>query len=415
MTGISHGNYSADARSDGLLQIGSQAVQKNIFGNQFSSEDELLAYDIAFEVNQNLWDNFFISGMPLNGNTDAFDWEPKAGKNILNTRYQYNTNSSVSFEDVKTQMSGASVLEQGFFRNAEILKNAAAFNVNSTSVDAWTAFLSSNIGEKRQLKSGELDDNIISYSRFNKPFAAATTADADLADAGAWQGARQLSYDEVRFLAENIVAEVKKRGPFISLADFVNRRLAASTNDTSHMGTLDAAIKLTGLNRNFELDTRFQTTSENASNGSDAPDNNLDDFIDGYRYVDDGNFTTTQPSSQAWGMPGFLTQGDLLEPLAPAMTVRGDTFTIRTYGESSENGQVKARAWLETIVERTPDYLEKMPFDAIAGSGNKAIDSAQQQSYTTGQYTDGGLSLINKKFGRKFVIKSIRWLSPSEI
>ena len=257
---------------------------------------------------------------------------------------------------------------------------------------------------------------LFSFARHQRPADAVETKDADLDRAGAWVGARKLSDNEIRILAENIVIEVQKRGPFVSLADFVNRRLTDTDDEISHMGTLDAAIKASGLNSRFEDNSKYQTTAVNRGTRTDAPDNNHPTFKNSYRYRSSGGqYTTVQPKSQAWGLPGFLTQGDLLEPLAPSIAVRGDTFTIRTYGESSVNGEVKARAWLEVTVERTPHYVDSKAADATGSNGNAPADIPLIMQHATGQYVDGNLSDANKRFGRQFVIKSLRWLSSEEI
>jgi len=64
-------------------------------------------------------------------------------------------------------------------------------------------------------------------------------------------------------------------------------------------------------------------------------------------------------------MPGWLTQADVLSPLAPILTARSDTFVIRTYGEAptvnyAGNGprQESAKAWCEVTVQRIPDYVK---------------------------------------------------------
>jgi hypothetical protein len=404
-----HGGYAKSSDSQGLLQIGNQAVTRSVDGASLSSEDDVLAFDVAFEVNQNLWDRFFISGMPLSQGTQSFDWASGGNKPLWNTRYQYNANSSLGLSEAETLVSGADGLETAFWRNAELLKNKAAFNVNSTSVQAWTAFLSGTLGVKRPLKFGELEDDVVSFARHHRPVSAGNSVAADPGQAGAWIGGRKISEDELRTLAEKIVEEVRKRGPFVSVADFVNRRLRDATDETSHMGTLDAAIKATGLNVKFERDTEYQTTAVNSGGGES--DNNDDTFRNSYRYSSDA---TVQPDSQAWGLPGFLTQGDLLEPLAPSISVRGDTFTIRAYGESSENGLLKARAWLEVTVERSPRYVDAKAEGVTGGEGNIPTDTSLILQRATGQYVDGELSETNKKFGRQFVIKSFRWLNSEE-
>ena len=220
----------------------------------------------------------------------------------------------------------------------------------------------------------------------------------------------------MRMLAAKIVEEVKKRGPFVSVADFVSRRLVSDQDETSRMGAVDAAIEASGLNRNFETDTAYMSTSVNAGATTDAPDNNMETFQSAYRYLEADRWTTAQPRSKAWGMPGFLTQGDVLVPLAASLSVRGDTFTIRAYGESSENGVIKGRAWIEATVERSPNYLKhRKPGNASGLGGNTPTDSLQLIDHATGAYDDGDLDEVNKKFGRRYQIKSLRWLSPEEI
>ena len=408
-SGLSHGPSAKVIDSQGLLQIGSEAVSRTVAGTSLSSEEEVLAYDIAYEVNQNLWDRYFISGMPLRADTQSFDWNPEADKPLWNQRYQFNFDGGKSLDDAVTELSSGDGANTAFWENAKILKNKAAFNVNSTSVDAWITFLSGVIGIQRPTASGELDGTQVSFARHRNPFAAVDTEDADPDKSGGWSGARQLTDAEVRVLAANIVAEVKRRGPFVSIADFVNRRLTDEEDDLSSMGTLDAAIRTSGLNAEFENNPEYQSTTVNVGTNTDAPDNNLTDFKQNYRFQKDGSYTTVQPTSQAWGMPGYLTQGDILESIAPALSVRGDTFTIRAYGESSERGEVRARAWIEATVERTPHYIDS------SSSGNVPTDAAMLIDYGTGEYTEGGLTEINRKFGRKFVVKSLRWLNPDEI
>jgi len=106
------------------------------------------------------------------------------------------------------------------------------------------------------------------YSRTKYPVGIADTSRLSPENEDAWMGMRALSADEVNQLAIAIVEEVKSRGPFISLADFVNRRLTEENDITSHMGTLDAAIFKSGLNQKFYTDPTYSTSS--VSRGTDA-------------------------------------------------------------------------------------------------------------------------------------------------
>ena len=188
----------------------------------------------------------------------------------------------------------------------------------------------------------------------------------------------------------------------MSLADFVNRRLAPKSDVTSMMGTLEAAIQRTGLNDGFKQ-APYLPSRNNAN------DNNKAEWK-----VD----LDKQPEAKAWGVPGFITQGDLLEPLAPAMTVRGDSFVIRCYGESrNANGNVVAKAYIEATVERSPDYMASASVTGGTppGDSNKATEPAMLLNRVTGSITQGNLSERNRKYGRKFIIKSFRWLAPDEV
>jgi len=415
MKAPSHGARCILSDSQGLLQIGNQSALREIGDLQHTSADEVLAYDIAYEVNHNLWDGYFFSSIPLDQAGERFVWNPDKGKYLWNRRYQFNEDGKQSKDKVKSMLLSGEGVNWAFWRSAEYFKNRSAFNVNSTSVEAWTAFLSGTLGISRPLRSGIGSESGVSFARYRQPKGLADTDAATPDQPGGWMGARQLTADEVRMLAVKIVYEVKKRGPFVSIADFVNRRLVSDQDQTSCMGTIDAAIQSCGLNKNFERLATQLSTAVNVEASSDAPDNNMQVFKEGYRYRYDDKWNTVQPTSKAWGVPGFLTQGDILHPLAPFMAVRGDTFTIRAYGESSAGGVIQARAWLEATVERTPYYVDHESSEVSQASGNGPIDCLTSINPATGTYERGQLSKANEKWGRKYKLKSFRWLQREEI
>jgi len=406
---LEYGPRTWTVNSTGLLQVGNLPTTKSVGGTTLSSSDEILAYDIAFEVNLNLWDQFFLSGLPMNGTGTAFTWTPGSNDPLWNERHQWNRIAKIDTAEVVDELGpGASApLDFAFWNNAYILKNKGAFNVNSTSVQAWTAFLSGLQGMDRVLQNGTASGATESiFSRIQKPKSAAATGDTGADTAGGWGGGRKLTEDEIGLLAEEIVKEVKTRGPFVSLADFVNRRLAPKSDPTSMMGTLEAAIQRTELNTEFEQAPYLPSTNN-------ANDNNRNDQTVDWRVDLD-----KQPKSKAWGAPGYITQGDLLEPLAPAMTVRGDTFVIRCYGESrNTDGKVVAKAFIEATVERSPDYMASASVTAGTppADANMATEPAMILDRATGSITQGNLTEQNRRFGRKFIIKSFRWLAPDEV
>ena len=98
---------------------------------------------------------------------------------------------------------------------------------------------------------------------------------------------------------------------------------------------------------------------------------------------------------QPGGALGFLTQADLLQFIGPALTARSDTFRIRAYGECLDAaGKVMAKAWCETVVQRSPGYVD-------------GTDTSLALPAT--------LSATNRRFGRRFEIIAFRWLRPEEI
>ena len=405
--GLSHGSYANLTDSQGLLQIGDHAVEREVNGDRYSSEEEVLAYDIAYEVNHFLWDRYFLSGMKLNTKTDSFEWNPMEGKRSWSSKYVFNENNERTLSRVIETVEEGDYLQSSFWRNAQFLKNKSAFNVNSTSVNAWAALISGSYTHDCQLKSGDSSSNHVYFRRHGKPEALGVTSDAYPDDAGAWIGGRRLDADEVMRLAEAIVREVKLRGPFISIADFINRRLAAPEDTSSRMGTLEMAIKKAELNKRFFENKAYQSTAINRAQDTAASENNLQEFQDSNTFMVNGTAQTAQPDTQSWGLPGYLTQGDVLESIAPSLTARGDSFTVRVYGESSDESGIQAKVWMEAVVVRSAAYVDS--------AANEPTDSAMSVSYASGEYERKELSEQNEMLGRRFIVKSIRRLHPDEI
>ncbi|MEI6604690.1 MAG: hypothetical protein WCP35_05230 [Verrucomicrobiota bacterium] len=321
-----------------------------------------LVYDQSFELNQTLWDSFFLSTGSSNAKHSLLS-DP-AHPPLPNGRMHLApvTGTFATSEDLAD-----------FHRCAYGLSVDGAFNVNSTSVDAWKAVL----GATRRLSP---DGKSAVFSRILSPPDGPWTA-TDSADAqAAWSGKRSLNDDEIDRLARAIVTEVRKRGPFLSLADFVNRRLA--NNSSGRMGALQAAIEAAELNARFKA-------AYPLDNSRSLPDYQHPDNIRDATRLEQ----TLKPDSKVWGIPGYLTQGDLLQVLGPMLNARSDTFIIRAYGDAADaSGKIQARAWCEAVVQRCPEPLAP---DASAINSDKA-----------GKPTD---------MGRRFVLKSFRWLCPEEV
>ncbi|MCW1884556.1 hypothetical protein OKA04_07415 [Luteolibacter flavescens] len=334
------------------------ATARAILGE--TPETDNLVYDLSFEANQTLWDRFYLSSGTAQEKLKFRD-DPLANP-LPNSRLRPVAGTPPDFSSLTD-----------FHRSASQLMVDGAFNVNSTRVEAWKALLASS--------------KLTGYGTGGTPFPRVLDAPGGAWKTGdeawddkAWSGYRELSDEEIGKLAEAIVHQVKLRGPFISLADFVNRRLAE--DETGRMGPLQAAIESAGLNA-------AHVEAYPLDNHHSLPDyHHPDNLRDATRLEQ-----TLKPASKAWGAPSYLTQADVLQVIGPALTARSDSFVIRAYGDSvDESGQVQARAWCEATVQRIPEPV--------------VADESGLDPKNAGQPGD---------FGRRFVIASFRWLSPEEI
>jgi len=102
--------------------------------------------------------------------------------------------------------------------------------------------------------------------------------------------------------------------------------------------------------------------------------------------------------------PGYMTSGDLMTALAPMVSTRSDTFTVRVYGETINpvpagefgTSEPSARTWLEAVVQRFPD----------------GVDSADFTSSGPGVW---GQMIADPNWGRRFRVLSLRWLKENEL
>ena len=385
LTDLRHINFSH--ASLGARQghvIGNSRAHPRIPSDRVSIGTE---YDYRYLANAALWDSKFFSGLaPQPGG--LFEEEKSksevieafvAGDDVLPDKRVVRHVGTKSDTDVISELNHSS----GYQRAAAHQMVAGMFNVNSTSVSAWEALLNGLSGRELQvlsnagagLKRDEADTGV-PVSRTALPNEVAVEdADGGFWDEeeAKWLGYRRLESTELRELAENIVREVKRRGPFLSLGEFINRRIGDDA-EFAKMGAVDAAIDASKLNGDpFDPTSVFVDAAMAAAFGFPNPAAAL--------------------GHSGAGAPGFLAQADVLSPVANLLSVRSDTFRIRAYGDVVDlKGEVKSRAWCEAIVQRVPEYLddEDEPHEAAAAPDNVA-------------------------FGRKFKIVHFRWLSPDDV
>ena len=329
-------------------------------------------------------------------------------------------------------------------RSASVLLNTGAFNVNSTSVEAWKAFLGST------RKMAMLDGN--SQLPVNAPFprtlspTGAIKAEGNMTDNRAWTGFSDLTDDKITALAQAIVDENKLRfqvrtrtewdqgattppaarlfrgltkatTPYLSLSEFINRFLSPLIDsDTGRCGALQAAIFRADQTYNTGLSDRLisslpgvalttASVSTPTSSWSFAPKN--------IEMITQGGTSRTHT---ALGAPGNLLQSDLLQSLGPALATRSDTFTIRCYGDANVLEGLPAKAWIEATVQRVPEFIDATNVPETGASAPRPmLISVDPDLSGTPASLSRFITPVNHALGRRFKVISIRWLNPDDI
>lgn len=375
--GFSQANQFANSLASAFL--GTTAVASN----SGDAKAGVPLYDHSYLTNEALWDRFFFSGaVPIMTPGGIVAPSVAWGSSIARTTRSLSdvvrdfvsdpSGSPLSNDRMKLHRGGLSdqdltdklLAPEGCTLIAAHLMVDGAFNINSTDVAAWTAVLAGMRGQPFEVQNSNASapDNRTAFPRFRHP----TGEVGELYD-----GFRALEDSQVRTLAENIVREVRKRGPFQSLSEFVNRRVEDS--EEGKLGALQAAINESNINDVVREDRI------NLSVLSEFPGDAQGHII----------------NETGVGLPGYLTQADVLQSLAPVITCRSDTFIVRGYGEAKDaNGRVIARARCEAVVQRMPEFVDSTvaATTAIADAG-----------------------IVNQKFGRRFEIVSYRRVANSEI
>lgn len=372
--------------------------------------------DTPFAANLGLFDRYFFSGVNFGDeegqekNVSAFArklLEGEAGKNPL-------ANPRVSFIRSREDLSRTDdVVREEFKDPNKIARNflyEGTFNVNSTSVEAWKAQLASLHKQYLEIDGKYSETEDFPIIRFMKIIGSKAGGEGDdVADSGGdegegWRWFRSLKESDIQELAGNIVKEVRLRGPFMSMADFVNRRLN-SKSDYAYSGTLQSAIDKT---------SRINKSAGKAKNKPDS--------------TQFPNLIPNNDPSQKAGAPGYLTQGDILSSLGAGMAVRSDTFTIRAYGDVfGLSGLPEARAYCEAVVQRLPDWVADEEDSVLENDDKTLFDSLLVKEKYRNQSLDGDehffekfernttLKPVNRLLGRRYKIVSFRWLSPDEV
>jgi hypothetical protein len=286
-----------------------------------------------------VFDRYFLSTVPQ---VDSTNWE--VGDALPNGRMTVAGNPPIN--DVINIDSAKHLYLNG------------AFNINSTSVEAWASLLKSiRLGawEYADGAGGATELNLAGSNQFlrfsqsaEETWQGVYATDADDVTRERFRkGLRSFSDAEIELFALKIVKGIRARrqgtiapmGPFVSLQDFIDS------------GVIKTAISEAGLN---------------------------------------GTNTETYTSS-------YLTQQDVLTAIAPFLSARSDTFVIRAYGDAVnpfDDQEILARAYCEAIVQRTHAKHSTDP-----NSGDVMAPTGEAPG----------------EFGRQFKVIAFRWMTGDEL
>jgi hypothetical protein len=462
--------------------------------------------DHAFAANYALWDTYYFSGLNLQANSyshlDATprDW-PTSGadlpldatvrtqqaaaltaagvtnattfaslktalnegrKPLANKRLTYLADGKPSFT-LNAQYQTALRLPETEFPHPKYLARTSlydgGFNVNSTSRAAWRAVLGGLRGQTLPDATNPAGPTVTALTKFARAFGPADNSGSD-----PWTQYRELSETQIDELAGRVVEEVRIRGPFMSLGDFINRRLV--NNDVFGLkGALQAAIDKSSIN-NTAITAAGGTFSAPTATTPNDPNSNM---LSSNQAVGSTSWwreasaypkipankrfpsiramsrTNTEASVTAGlGAPGIVTQMDVLNSVGPNLTARSDTFVVRAYGEAQDDaGNVIGKAWVEVVVQRSTEYMamgvgQRYPEYVepnrrrlayrVNSSADKEYDrQVLVETYEVapppnppGSTAADRLALaqeqrLNRILGRRFRATGLRWLAANEI
>lgn len=301
-------------------------------------------------------------------------------------------------------------------RVAASLRVPGQFNVNSTSVPAWRALLGSLRSTSVPfIKPG---NSSVSTATANNPLARMAISHEGPVNTGgsspAVLGFAALSDAQLDRLAVEIVKQVRLRGPFLSLSEFVNRQLAtpqpSNPLDPSLNGALGTALKaLENAGNSFNPALNAQNIGKTTSRVGDF--NGLDqklplgDWANSPPPAVQGDYLHPKAAEgfSTFGFPGWPRQADVLDRLAPVISVRDETFIVRAMGTSPLVNGTSAKIWCEAVYQRLPEYVDASvpPHEAPLGDITPSTASNARR--------------VNVVLGRRFRLISFRWLTPKEL
>ena len=420
--------------------------------------------DYVYRINHALWDDYFFSSAPRS--VDFADPLP---------------NPRIRFVDDLETRQDASGLISDRDRAAELLVIDGVFNVNSTSVDAWKAVFSSLGGVIQNNDiSGELEapfpgmlanvesrntsDNVFKLIENHINYEALHPAEGGTPEIAerVYNGYRNLNEVEIQALAERMVEEVKVRGPFISLAQFVNRTLNGDLDPRDRGPEPTPSLnygKWVADQRDTRMKGALQAAIDGATiEGSMNHNGNAPDLNEIVRLADDDPALGESTGSDPDGAQGIIGLGSMgiapnnndqdnntypfqikqnrPQDVVTAMNMNSDDIAqnpwIGGYGVASADApgflsQMDILSSIAPFISTRSDtfkirtygsYTDPLTGDVESETWLEATVQRRHEyvdSNNSPEVRPGALTQINETFGRRFEIVNVRWLSADEI
>ena len=456
-----------------LLSIGNSFASPFVDARKAYQENgaDWTELDQTYLLNAALWDGFFLSSIapwmntggagaiaPATANppditsrknskvlTSDPDRESKAASAVIEDFILNGTpldNPRFSLEGAGKDSESLKTALADYRRTATALLNKGAFNVNSTSVEAWTSFLGTakSFAITSTSKNLPATENNARFPRIQGKTSSSPAA-KDIGDPTNWSGFANLSDAQIADLAKAIVDENKLRfrisqrserdivktpgprlfgslskpiTPYLGLSEFINRFLCTDSW-ASRAGTLQAAIL------RADQDNTGQASYSPLSNKDgnyEVNENKLSTLTAG-TFPNPENIEVFRPALSAnplhtaLAAPGNLLQSDLLQSLGSALTTRSDTFTLRCFGEAAQSSGETGSAWMEVLVQRVPEFIDPANAPETGNSAPRPLKIAP--SVETDASVSTALTKVNNVLGRRFKVISMRWLKADEI
>ena len=464
-----HANFGVRDQQP-LLSIGNSFASPLIDATKKPFQDNganWTDFDQSYLLNAALWDGFFLSSVAPQMKTDvttdaagatptppeltatattATDPNEKTGFSVADVIKRFVEegvpldNPRFSTEHSNLDAAGTAKALADYRRSASVLTNKGAFNVNSTSVTAWQAFLGSakNLAIADKAANFPAADQNTRFPRVLTKGASSVAAN-NLEDPSNWSGFANLTDLQIASLAKSIVEENKARfaiqarterelakppgarrfggltkpaTPYLGLSEFINRFLTSETW-ASRCGALQAAIFRADQTHKAGLSDRLFANADDRKLTQNALTTATAGWFPHPENIEVTAQTGGSRTHTAMGAPGNLLQSDLLQSLGSALTARSDTFTLRCYGEAMlDNGEIGS-AWMEAVVQRLPDFVDPTNPAETGNSAPRPLKIAP--SAATDPTLSTALTPVNNVLGRRFKVISMRWLKADEI